>query len=173
MCIIKSLSSGVISGLIATILFILLQRVVKRITFKKRFKHLTSSDKEAFDWIGYSMLPENSRIKGDLNGATANILLKENKVLIRLRHNDREWEGELLMERFGFGVVTVKYKNEHEYGKRECVIGSYTENDMTYDYIFLYPLNSQIYYLKQIESGDYLPVYHYGTELLERPRANA
>lgn len=173
MCILDSLSSGVFSGLIATILFIILQRIVNRITFNKQYKHLASRDKGEFDWIGYSMRPENGRIKGNRNGATANVSLKENKVFIRLRHNNREWEGELLMERFGFGVVTVKYKDAHEYGKRECVIGSYTENGLTVDYLFLYPVDPQIYYLRQNENGDYLPVYHYGTELLERQRASA
>jgi hypothetical protein len=159
------LFGGIIIGIIASFIFIYLDNFLRKLRFIRKYKHL-KSNRNKFDWISYSMSKEDSRVRNDKpNGAVANITLENIKIKIILMHENRKWIGEVQMLDFGFGILTLKYENENEYGKRDCIIGSYIENGETYDYIFLIPNTNKIFSIKK--DGDRLiPEYDYGNEIL-------
>lgn len=120
------------------------------------------------------MRPENGRFRQDNpNGSIAKVVVKKKTLQIILEQVDkRKWIGELKMGSFEFGILTFKYEKEHEYGRRECIIGSYSENGKIFDYLFLIPTNNRIYTIQQ--SNDLLNVkYNYGDEVLVRERTSA
>lgn len=160
---------GIVIGIIASFLFIWLDNFLKNLRFTKKYNYLKSNQGQ-FDWISYSMSEENNRVRNEFpNGAVANITLKNRKINIILMHDNRKWIGEVQMLDFGFGILTFKYENENEYGKRDCILGSYIEDGISYDYLFLIPSNNKIFSIKK--DGDILiPEYDYGNEVLVRPK---
>lgn len=164
---------GLIIGIIASFLFIGITDIISICRFIKRYKYLKSFKKDHNDWIAYSMREDNGRMIQDLpNGSTANINIKKKRIYITLVEKEgRKWYGELQMERFGFGILTLKYDGDHEYGKRECIIGSYEENGKMIDYIFMIPTINTIYYIKNIDADKQGVVYNYGNEILTRERS--
>ena len=161
------LFGGIIIGIIASFLYIFLDNNLKQIRFTKKYRHLKSHQNK-FDWTAYSMSKENGRVRNESpNGAIASVTLEKAKIKISLKHDDRKWIGEVQMLGFGFGILTLKYENEHEYGKRDCVIGSYVEDGKSYDYIFLIPDTNKIFSMKKNGDG-LIPEYDYGNEILIR-----
>lgn len=164
---------GIVTGIIASILFIWLTDWIESYRFFKWYKHLISKQ-DKFDWIAFSMRHENGRIRQENpNGSIAKVVVKKKTLQIILEQVDkRKWIGELKIESFEFGILTFKYEMEHEYGRRECIIGSYSENGKIFDYLFLIPTNNRIYTIQQ--SNDLLNVkYNYGDEVLVRERTSA
>lgn len=160
---------GLVTGIIASWLFILFSNLIKRYHFYKKYKHLNSKQ-NIYDWIAYSMKEDNGRIREDhSNGSIANISIKNKKLEIALKHDAREWIGEIQMINSNFGILTFKYKNENEFGKRDCAIGFYLESGKIYDYLFFTPLQNRIYSIKTTEAG-LIPKYNYGDEILIRER---
>lgn len=161
---------GIITGVVASFLFIPLSRLFSNWGFRCKYSKLQSA-KDVFDWTAYSMSSENGRIRdSNPNGSTANINITRGKITVTLKHDDRKWEGQIKMLDFNFGMLTLKYENEHEYGRRDCIIGSYIENAKKYDYLFLMPSNPKIYYLTNEKDNRSIPHYQYGNEILIRER---
>lgn len=127
-----------------------------------------------FDWTAYSMKKEDGRIRENTpNGSLLNINVKGDKVDLILKQPDQErWVGELRFEKFGFGTVSLKYENRHEYGRRECVLGSFVEDGVTFDYLFLTHVNNRIYYIERQDEKKQTVTYIYGDELFIRSRAS-
>lgn len=163
---------GVVTGLIASFLFIPLSRLFSNLNFK--WKYTTFQSKEGqFDWIAYSMSPENGRVRDQSpNGSKANIRIKNGKINLTIEQPDRRrWKGQVKMLDFDFGILTLKYENEREYLRRDCVFGFYLENNKRYSYIFIMaPANHKIYYLSKDEKGQLIPHYEYGNEILIREK---
>jgi hypothetical protein len=159
---------GILVGIISSFLFVFLTDYFKNRKFNKQYKHLVS-DKNNFDWDSYPMLKDDGRII-DINTkqAEATVYLGKGLINITLRHQSRKWHGQVSMSDFGFGTLFFKYENEYEYGKRDCIIGSYTENGVQYDYIFLIPTNNRIYQISNLGNNNFEPVYDYGNEVLIR-----
>ncbi len=167
------LISGIVLGVVASFLFVVLTDWIRICRFKKRYSHLKSKTESEFDWIAYSMREDDGRKRQDApNGSKMNLQLDKDRIFIRVRQVDHRTSiGELTIDRFDYGIVTYKYENEHEYGKRECVIGSYEENSKQYDYLYLIPTNNRVYYVHEhTTKGQHLVKYHYGDELFLRKR---
>lgn len=165
------LFGGIVIGIIASFLFVGITQLIAKCKFKKKYKFLESKSTDVFDWIAYSMKSENGRIKEETpNGSSVNIKINQGRIYLHLVQNDkREWHGELLMDSNGFGIVSYKYTDAHEYGKRQCTIGFYQEGGKKIDYLFLSPLNDRIYYINN--HGDKSTVvYNYGDEIFIRAR---
>ncbi|MCK4665065.1 MAG: hypothetical protein KAT68_19510 [Bacteroidales bacterium] len=164
---------GLIIGIIASFLFIGITDIISICRFRKRYKHLKSTPQASFDWIAYSMRSDNGRKRKEYpNGSTANIRINKNRIYLTLKeNNNRKWHGEIQMESFGFGRVNYKYENEHEYGKKECVISSYKEKGTIFDYIFIIPTNNRIHYIEKMNNKKQTVVYNYGDEILIRERS--
>ena len=161
------LFGGIIVGITASFLYILLDNFINQMRFHKNYKHL-KSNQDQFDWVAYSMSKENGRVRNENpNGAIANITLNKRKLKIVLKHDNREWAGEVQMLDFGFGILTLKYSKEHEYGKRDCIMGTYIEDGKIYDYLFLIPNTNKIFFIKKDGDG-LIPEYDYGNEVLIR-----
>ena len=114
------------------------------------------------------MREDDGRIRQDNpNGSKLSISIKRDRLNLILIHDNRRWNGVFKLESYNFGIVTYKYEREHEYGKRECVIGSYIENGEKYDYLFLIPTNNKIYF---IDCEKHVVKYDYGNELFIRKK---
>ena len=166
---------GIVTGIIASFLVVWLTNQIHTCKFRKRYGHLNSNPKGAFDWTAYSMRKDKGNVREDApNGSVLNIHILQDRIKLTLRQIDnREWEGELRIENYDYGLVTYKYKSEHEYGKRECVIGTFPENGETFDYLFLIPTNDKIYFIKEIENGKSTVEYNYRNEIFIRKRDSA
>lgn len=162
---------GIITGIIASVLLAWITNIISVCSFKRKYKHLKSIP-DKFDWTAYSMKKEDGRVREDSpNGSSVNIDIKKGRIYLTLKQNDgRKWLGELNMDRFGFGIVSYKYVDKHEYGKRECFIGSYTEGGKTFDYLFLTPTNDKIYTIKKTGEDNLSGEYNYGDEIIIRER---
>lgn len=169
------LIGGVLIGIITSFLFVWLVSLINIRKFKRQYLHLQSSSSDTFDWTAYSMREDNGRLKSDEpNGSVLNVTLKKDRIYLKLKQSDsRIWNGELKVETFDYGLVTYKYENDHEYGKRECIIGNYQENNKTFDYIYLIPTNNKIYYIEEIERGKSIVNYNYGEEIFIRERKSS
>ncbi|MFI5185442.1 MAG: hypothetical protein ACHQF0_01835 [Chitinophagales bacterium] len=140
---------------------------IARYRFHKKYKHLNSQPND-FDWVAYSMKNEDGRIRNDNpNGSIANISVKNTKITIILKHNNRKWTGEVQMIQSNFGTLIFKYENE--FGKRDCAIGFYSEIGKIYDYLFFTPIHNRIYAMKPTDDG-IIPKYEYDDEILIRER---
>ncbi|PZR27321.1 MAG: hypothetical protein DI535_10870 [Citrobacter freundii] len=117
------------------------------------------------------MQKSNGRLREEnSNGSVVNVKVNNGAIFITLKHDNRVWKGELIMQGSDLGVVAYKYTDCHEYGKRECVLGNFSEYDSKFDFIFLTPINDTIYYLEP--SGENMIAnYNYGREILIRPRS--
>ena len=162
---------GIITGIITSFLFVWLTNFLSRRKFKLQYKHLQSKSPNSFDWVAYSMRQDNSRLRQDNpNGSELNVQVSGSRIFLKLKHDNRLWIGELKVDGFDYGIVTYKYENQHEYGKRECVIGSYEENEATFDYLYLMPVNNKIYHIQKIDSENQKVIYDYGDEIFIRKR---
>lgn len=166
---------GLLTGVIASFIFIWLTKFLAIRKFRKQYGHLESINKDTFDWVAYSMREDNGRIRQDNpNGSTLNIQIFRDRLYLKLLDiKDRKWIGELKIEGYNFGVVTYKYEKEHEYGKKECTIGTFVENGDTYDYLYFIPTNNRIYYIQKIDNDKQSVKYNYGDEIFIRKRASA
>ena len=166
---------GLLIGIITSFLFVWLTRLIHSYNFKARYKYLESVNND-FDWIAYDMKKSNERLREDCpNGSKANIKVVNGKINIKLEQQKesdsvRTWEGEIIIQQPNFGVIIYKYIDEHEYGRRECVIGEYIEGTNKFDFIFLTPLNDTIYFIEKQEDGRLIPTYNYEREILIRKR---
>ncbi|MBP7399836.1 MAG: hypothetical protein KA954_09645 [Chitinophagales bacterium] len=169
---------GIVTGIIASLLFILFNGWIESFRFFKKYRHLQSKQ-DKLDWTAYSMRPQNGRIRQDTpNGSIAKILIRKETIQITLEQTDkrisdpskyRKWIGEIKMESLEFGILTLKYEDEYEYSRKECFIGSYSENGKIYDYLFLIPTNNKIFNIQK--SNDSLNVQsNYENEMLVRER---
>lgn len=163
---------GLVIGVIASFLFVWITRVLAVCRFRKRYKHLSSPSNTEYDWVAYSMSKENGRMKSDIpNGSSLNVSLSQDRIYLKLKQSDsRKWKGELRVETFDYGLVTYKYEDDHEYGKRECIIGNYKENDKVFDYIYLIPTNNKIHYIQNDNDQRGIVEYNYGDEIFIRQR---
>jgi hypothetical protein len=167
------LIGGLVIGIIASFIFVWLTEAIRIYKFNKRYRHLQSKLRIDYDWIAYSMRDDNGRIREDEpNGSVMNLVVRGDRIFIKVKQKgDRISVGELVVSSFDFGVITYKYENEHEYGKRDCIIGSYVENGESYDYIFTIPTNNKVYYVKKESNSDqHVVKYNYGDELFIRKR---
>jgi len=164
---------GLLIGIVTSFVFIWLTNLLKQFNFRRQYNHLESvSDK--FDWIAYSMKKEEGRVREDQpNGSKVNLKIKKDKIYIRLQHGNREWKGEIIMHQNHFGVVTYRYIDKHEYGRRECIIGEFEENGHKFNYIFLVPLDNKLYYIETQHDGKLRPLYNYGEEILVREKISS
>lgn len=169
------LIGGLLVGIVASFIFVWLTELIRTRKFNKRYKHLCSSTNNEFDWVAYSMREDNGRIRNDNpNGSVMNLQIQKDRIFIKVKQiGNRISNGELVISSFDYGVVTYKYENEHEYGKRDCIIGSYIENGDCYDYLFTIPTDNRVYYVKKHTTPDqYLVKYNYGDELFLRKRVS-
>lgn len=120
------------------------------------------------------MRDDNGRLMRDeSNGSNMNIEVRDERIFLRVKQkDDRISIGELRVNGFDYGLVTFKYENEHEYGKRECVIGNYIENNERFDYLFTIPLNDKIYYIDTSNKNKSKVHYNYGNEIFIRKSAS-
>jgi hypothetical protein len=170
--VLELIIGGIIAGVIASLLFVKFSECYKTIIFNKRYAHLNSHSVNDFDWEGYSMAQKNGRIRQDnSNGSFMNINIMNKVIYIKVCHNSRIYNGEIVLSDSNYGVLTFKYEKEHEYGKKDCIIGSYIENNIIYDYFFLIPTTNNILSLKKQEIIDqYIVEYNYSNELFLRKR---
>ena len=163
---------GIIIGIITSILFTFLTSQIEKRQFLKKYKYL-ASQKNHFDWLAYSMRKDDGRLREDAsNGSTATISVKNKRIQIILEHtgtDKRKWMGELQMISFGFGIISLKYTDKHEYDKRDCIIGSYLENGEKIDYLFLTSTRNKVYVIKK-DNDQFIPEYNYDNEILVRER---
>src|SRR5690606_968476 len=163
------LFGGLIIGIIASFLFVLITDYIKRWRFNKKYKHLKSA-KNVYDWPSYSMKESDNRFRNESpNGAIANISLETSSINIILKHDGRKWKGKVRMLDYELGILTLKYENEHEYSKRDCIIGSYTEDGKMFDYILLIPVLNTIFRIDN-KDNKLIPKYNYGNEILIRDK---
>lgn len=165
---------GIITGIITSVLFVYLTNFRNSLRFKKLYGHLQSDTDQTYDWTSYSMKKEDGRIRQESpNGSTLSIRLKSDRLQLLLKQTDTEnWSGELLFTGVDHGVVTYKYKSRHEYGQRNCFIGSFEEEGQIFDYLFLSPINNKIYYIEKIDANKEKAVYNYDDEVYIRKRAS-
>ena len=148
-------------------------KIIQNCNFKKKYKYLQSSTND-FDWVAYSMKKEDGRIREENpNGSKMHIVVKGGKIYLKLRQSDdRLWTGELIIQQDNFGIVGLKYADKHEYGRRECFISKFIENDITFDFLFMTPLNDRIYYIDRQEDNKLKAHYNYDIEILIRRGAS-
>lgn len=116
------LFGGIIVGIIASFLYVLINNTLEWIRFTKLYKNLSSNHGQ-FDWTAYSMSKENGRIRNTSpNGSIANVTLEKRKIKIALKHEERKWIGEVQMQDFGFGILTLKYENKMSMEKETVLL---------------------------------------------------
>ena len=77
---------GLVTGIITSILLFLLTDWIESYRFFKKYKHLISNQ-DKFDWIAFSMRPENGRFRQDNpNGSIAKVVVKKKTLQIILEH---------------------------------------------------------------------------------------
>ena len=80
---------GIITGLIASLCFVWLEKIFSNCKFQKRYKYLNSISKDKYDWVAYDMKKEDGRIReDDPNGSTVNISVKKNSINLTLKQKD-------------------------------------------------------------------------------------
>ena len=131
---------GIITGLVASFLFVWLSNKFRECIDSRKYRYLASPKGTECDWICYSMKNENGRIRGDdPNGSTVTISHEKGNILnIRLKQeNGRVWNGKLTMTNKYVGTLSFHYENEHEYGFKDVFIGEESEDGKSYDFLFL------------------------------------
>lgn len=131
---------GIITGLVASFLFVWLSNLLKKFIDSRNYKYLKSPKGIEYDWTCYSIKNENGRIREDNpNGSTVTINHKRGNTLnIKLKQRDgRIWHGKLTMTDKYLGTLCFRYENEHEYGFKDVFIGEELENGKKYDFLFL------------------------------------
>lgn len=111
------------------------------------FRLLESSPMENYDYICYSMRPENGRLpNAEGNGSVASVkVIDKYNIQISLRQRDgRSWKGELLLKTGNYGELSFIYDSdvEIEVGRRECYIKQTITNHIRKDQFFLKPLTN-------------------------------
>lgn len=160
------LVNGLLISLLASILFVLLNRAYSICLFYRRYSYLNSRKSGEYNWKAYSFTEEDGGItEDDPNGSNANVRVNVCKMLIYItlrENNDRTWNGQLDMKSYGFGTLIYKYSDKHEYGHKDCYIGKNEDGD----YIFITPVNRKILSIKGVENPTI--EYDYNNEILIR-----
>jgi hypothetical protein len=131
---------GIITGIVASVLFLVLSNWLKTRYYSIKYKYLKSPNGIQNDWICYSMKNENGRIREDNpNGSTVTINhKKENIFNVRLQEKDgRIWNGQLTIVNESMGKLFFQYENEHEYGFKNVAFGKESENGLEYEFVFI------------------------------------
>lgn len=164
---------GIVTGIVASFLYILLDKFFKNQNFKRKYKYLESSNDSSFDWLAYSMRKDDGRKREDNpNGTILNIKTTSGKLSLTVNEKDRGiWNGILRMKTPEFGTITYKYETDYEFGYGNCIVGTFNEDGKYFDYIFFVRATNRIYYLGKIDEGKYGVNYNYGDELFLRERA--
>ena len=163
---------GIITGIVASFLYILIEKAIKHIKFNRQFKHLVSIDQ--FDWNAYSMRKDDGRKREEnSNGTKLHLKIVKGQIHLEVNEVNRGfWDGILRMESSEFGTITYKYQKDYEFGFGNCVLGSFKENGKTFDYIFFVRTTNRIYELEKTNDLKLGVKYNYGDELFLRERAS-
>ena len=112
---------GIISGLIASVMFAFLNRWVREyFYFKKKFGKLNGE----YKGFGYSGENED-KVNNEPDSLATVRHAGENRLEISVTHNSLTWIGEITMNSLKYGLIVFQYKNEsvkERFGFKRCIV---------------------------------------------------
>ena len=133
--LVNGLFIGILSSVLATIIVLTIQYLHRKSVFKKKFLILEGE----YEGYGYS---DSYPTKLNTNESQSNASIKyieRNKLKIYVKHDERKWTGDLIMESENFGTIVWKYDSEkadeHNFGFKRCYV--WKDNDANKLFLYL------------------------------------